>query len=274
MVRMIARPFLLLAILPLLTATPGRAATPARTVAFPRVPSGRYVVLGTVLSAHSQAVSRRGPNYGDYLVYKVRVLCAISGGAKVKGTITIDANRTPPGTRSWAMYPPIMKPGVCFIMGVDPPANGSFRYADGPGGIWMPFGICRPSAVRKGDVARLEAAMRAYVKLAAPTNQLISAQIAKFCHSKNYFLWALGTWASARTVKGSDVGEWLARLEGNSYSFPFKRKMLSPRRAFWLAHCIENVVPKAARPSPKGLSDALTSYLQQLATPAVPGYKN
>ncbi len=267
-VRMIARPFLLLAILTLLTTNPRRTVTPAQAVTFPRLPSG--VVLGMVLSAHSQA-TRWG---GRYYTYKVQVLYAISGGANMKGTITIEAPRTPPRTRSWPMYPPIMKPGVCFVMGVDPRPGGSFRYADGAGGVWMPFGVCRPSAVAKGDVAKLEAAMREYAKLAGPTHRLMSAQITKLCHSKNYFLWAMGIWASSRATQ-LQVVHWVNRLGQCGYpGHTPKRKVLSPRRAFWLAYCIQDVVPVAARPSPKWLLDALTGYLLRLATPAVRGYRN
>lgn len=281
MERMNTRTWWILGLPLLLMATSGQAAVPDASVPLPPIPNTIPIVLGRVLSAHSQVTKAIGSRWllMNY-TYRVRVLYAIPKAPKIAGSITIQGLRTPPMTQEWQMNMPIMKPGAYFLMGVS-----VWRQADGfPYGdqglteakSWLPFGVSQPSAVAKSDIAKLEAAMLVYSKLTMPGRRLTSAEIVKLCNSKNYFLWALGTWALARGILSKGIGGvdpgyrimlWLQRLDSS------KKKVLSPRRAFWIIHCLRRVVPAKERPSAQGLSDAMAFYLRLLATPNDPGYK-
>ena len=136
-----------------------------------------------------------------------------------------------------------------------------------------PFGIFEPSSVSKADVGDLKATLLLYGRTSQAKGGLTSAEAHKLRKSKNYYLWALGTWALARLAKRPEVRRWLALLGRYSVpGHPAGPVKLSPRRAFWLVHCIRRVVPATARPSATELSAALTGYLRRLATPPVPGY--
>lgn len=265
------------------------AALPRATTS-PCASCGLYVVLGKVLAARSHDETPRRPPFRRRMryTYDVRVLASVAVRLRLRGrlldytcgypmspcTMKTDSTATIVGLRvfrrSWSVFTPIMKPGVYFVMmaGRQPDGSLSHTYADD--GL-MPIGIELPSPVAGGDVAKLQAAMLLYARLGG---SLASAEAAKLRRSKNYYLWAWGSWALAKHATRGQVRYWLAILgRYRSPGFPAGPAKLSPRRAFWLVRCMKSVVPTAARPSCRELSTALAGYLRRLATPHVPGYK-
>lgn len=254
------------------TAVAGAATLPS--VGTPTAP----VIVGEVLAVHARLAGKYagGGHLGPATRYhyKVRVLAALPSAPRVGPAITIVGLRAV--RRSWSVFTPVMKPNVYFVMPVFRHPKRSTNYTITYwtlAGRWLPLGVRPPSPVASADVAKLRAAVALYARLAKAGTWPTKARIAKLRHSKNYYLWSLGTWLLAKRARRSLVKHWLLTL--GAYDVPGFRvsaPQLSPRRAFWLAHCIRHVVPKSARPARGDVSTAIIGYLRRLAQPHEAGY--
>ena len=269
-----------LGMLPLLVAVSAQASVLKPSATLPEMPNGLHLVLGKVLDARAEGVGRTyntGARVTKY-TYSVQVLCAVPKGAKIGRSFLIVGYRTPPHTRSWPLHVPIMKIGVYFVTEpsgeVSPGSAGAPLSWGGNSSEAEPFGVFEPSPVAVADVPRLKAALLAYARLYQAGRVVSHTQALRLRRSKNYYLWALGTWAVAKVATPTEANLWAEQLgKYSSPGFPASHRMLSPRRAFWILHCLRSVVPTAARPSGKELLAATEGYLQRLAQPRVPGYR-
>ncbi len=217
---------------------------------------GGLVILGQVAAVGKKAVNRFTTRY----TYRVRVVGQQRGRPQPGVVITVvglrRTSRTPGGTQI-----PLMSNGTYFLMAVMPARGGrSYRYVKTE--QWFPLGVGLPSPVAKRDVAGLAAALREYGRL-RKMGKLVKSQAFKLRDSRNFYLWALGTRVIAIDCTHKDVYTLLDGLFRN----------LSPRRAFWILHCVRRVAPPAVRPSRGMVLSYLTSYLARLSKAHEPGYK-
>lgn len=234
--------------------------------------SDRYIILAKVLHVRSQKVNRLITDY----FYRVRVLCEYRDQLKPGTTISITGQRAYLQTGS--TFIPIMQRGVYFLMGVDRTSKpGVFVYnLDMLPPEHTPIGVTLPSPVRRNAVAQLKQAL-GYLGHSRPWAKgraIGNAQAAKLRHSKNYYLWALGTWAIAKSGNRNDVLNLLYDLQRfDSPGFPAQLPPISPRRALWIDYCVRHAAPPPHRPSRKIVLWYLNCYLKGLSQVHEQGYE-
>ena len=234
--------------------------------------SDKYVILGKVLDVRSQKVDKLTTDYS----YRVRVLCEYRDQLKPGATITIIGQRAYLQTGS--TFIPIMRPGVCFLMGVDPTNKpGVFRYNLAMLPVeWAPIGVGLPSPVQQAAITPLKQAMEflGQKRPWAKGQAINHAEAARLRRSKNYYLWALGTWAIAKSGTRNDVLNLLYDMERfDAPGLPAQLPPISPRRALWITYCVRYVAPPASRPQPKTVLSYLNSYLTGISQTHELGYK-
>ena len=139
---------------------------------------------------------------------------------------------------------------------------------------WEPFGIYLPSPVAKADVANLRAALLKYGELYKKGKPITAARALKLRGSRNYFLWALGTWAMAKRATRDDAIRLLHDLDRfDAPGVPAALPPLSARRAFWVIHCVCRVAPPASRPPAAVVRHSLVLYLFGKAQVHEAGYQ-
>ena len=139
---------------------------------------------------------------------------------------------------------------------------------------WLPIGISPTSPVVKGDLTNLKQALVKYGQLQKTDKLITIAQANQLRSSHNYYLWALGTWAIAKSGMRNDVLNLLDDLQ-RCYGpgAPEQRPSISSRKAFWISYCMCFVAPPATRPSWKTVANDLNLYLLGISQTHEPGYE-
>ena len=134
----------------------------------------------------------------------------------------------------------------------------------------MPIGVSLPSPVAPTDVGSLKVAFARYKEILKAGRMPNGTKTAALLHSKNYYLWAMGTWARAKRANQNAVRWWLSDLATPPGA---SQRQFSPRRAYWIVHCLRHVVTVQLRPQATELTAAMANYLRCLAAPRVIGYQ-
>lgn len=226
------------------------------------LPAKYLIILAKVVGVRKTVLDR----FTTFYSYRIRVLCEYRHRLKAGSDNTLMGKCAI--RRNGSVFIPVMKRRAYFLAAVKPSSNSALlRYpsVDWPR-YWLPIGIQLPSPVAKGDLENLKVALLRYGEMWAAGGKLAHVRAIGLARSKNYFLWALGVSTLSKRASPAQVDRWISDLE----SLP----ALSPRRAFWLIHCVRRVVPARARPSTKEIFLAVACYLRQLAAPHEPGYKH
>jgi len=243
--------------------------TPAETSYF-SLSSGEYVILAKVLTVNIKIESRFVTDY----TYRVHIICECRNQIPAETDITVIGQNT--SYQSWALFVPIMTQGTYFVMNVNKTSIPNVFLCQLYKGFdeWLPIGVPIPSPVNKDDLTSFQTALLELGKLWNSGKPLTETQVIKLKQSNNYYLWALGTWAFAKIALSQDVNLMTYELgQYDSPDSPTPWPLLSPRQAFWIVYCLNNIVPTAVRPSNDELSYAMKCYLRRLATPRQPGYE-
>lgn len=234
-----------------------------------------FLILAKVLSVHVKHIGGRRL-IGSTTKYRYRVRILYAESEKVNPGEAVLIYGTERIVRSWSTWVPSMSPGVRFITFVSPAGlPEKFRCGTELRGTWLPLGVPVPSPVSAGEASNLRRALVLYGRLGrrGSWRRMPPRQARKLWSSSNYFLWALGTSVLARNASKLQVQAWLHDIELAVIHTGLGSRVLSPRRAFWLIHCMRSVAPAAVRPSRKELLAAMEGYLRLLSVPHVHGYK-